>query len=297
MTIVTWRRRQLLDTGAIWPHREDVVVIVLGPSGPSNTPGEGNQIAVWRPGRKVVQFRRQCLHRAVCQIQHANTEIASAIVFTPDTVRDPRSVRGPTWKSTIGQSVGEILRLLRTVRPHHHHFRRSRVAPAEERTESEGDPLAVRRPRGNEGCARRIGEDDLVVGAVRVHDGDRCPPHGGQVPDVADRQSSIAGKLRKDVCVSNVHIDVPAVQGLILWARRKVSFLIDHVNAIGRPRGIPKRSPRSHAALSKSQSGFGTSLGRGFDEIPNPIGAQELWRHFQPRARGVLSSGAGCHVN
>src|SRR5881394_1826988 len=102
--------------------------------------------------REVVRFGGKRLYRPVANVQDAQ----ALLLLAPETKNDPRPIRRKTGKATVVRSLYECMQF-RSIGAHHHYPRRLCLM-LEERAESEGNRLFIRRPRGTQGSAAFVFE-------------------------------------------------------------------------------------------------------------------------------------------
>src|SRR5271167_237856 len=91
--IIPWRSGQPPQIGSVGPDRVNVIVAFVKAR-------EGDEIAPWRPGRKIVRSRSQLCHGSIVQIDDSETIIRPA----PKAKYDPLAVWGPTRKTDVSLS-------------------------------------------------------------------------------------------------------------------------------------------------------------------------------------------------
>src|SRR5215471_14362729 len=98
VSIISRRGGQSLQTGPVGPDRVNVIVIFT-------QAGESDEIAFWRPRRKIVRSGSQRCQRSVVQIENSETILRLA----PEAKHDPLAVWGPTRKPAVSLRLGELM--------------------------------------------------------------------------------------------------------------------------------------------------------------------------------------------
>src|SRR5216683_7091567 len=132
--IISRRGGQSLQTGPVGPDRVNVIVAFA-------KAGESDEIAFWRPCRKIVKSGSQRCQRSVVQIDDSETILRLA----PKAKYDPLAVRGPTRKPAVSRRLGELVEF-RPIRAHHHDAGWPAAARKEVETYPKSDPAIIRRP-------------------------------------------------------------------------------------------------------------------------------------------------------
>src|SRR5713101_6108524 len=108
MCIISRRGGQSLQTGPVGPDRVNVIVIFT-------KAGESDEIAFWRPGRKIIKSRSQLCRGSFVQIDDPKTVFR----LLPKAKHDSLTVRRPARKPAVSLSLGELMEL-RAIRAHQH---------------------------------------------------------------------------------------------------------------------------------------------------------------------------------
>src|SRR5713101_3783616 len=131
--IISRRGGQSLQTGPVGPDRVNVIVIFT-------KAGESDEIAFWRPGRKIIKSRSKLCLGSIVHIDDPKTVFR----LLPKAKHDSLTVRRPARKPAVSVSLGEFMEF-RAIRAHQHNAGRP-AAREKVETSSKSDPLIVRRP-------------------------------------------------------------------------------------------------------------------------------------------------------
>src|SRR5580704_15278095 len=154
--IISWRGGQPPQIGPVGPDRVNVIVVFVKAR-------EGDEIAFWRPGRKIVKSGSQVRDGSIVQIDDSETILRPA----PKAKYDPLAVCGPTRETAVSGSLGELMGL-RTIRAHQHDTSWSAAARSEIETYSKSDPVILRRPLWRKGQSALLStKDRLSICSIR----------------------------------------------------------------------------------------------------------------------------------
>src|SRR6185369_7755521 len=106
------------------------------------------------------------------QVESPQTARLLARVIAPRAIDDRLAIRTPRRKAHVELAAQHVL-VLRAIHLDHVDVRGGEATPAEEHTEAERNPLAVRRPGRHQRSAILTLEQLLAIRAIRIHDTDR----------------------------------------------------------------------------------------------------------------------------
>src|SRR6516162_8585772 len=216
--IISRRGSQSLQIGPVGADRVNVIVVFT-------KAGEHDEIAFWRPSRKIINSGGQHRQRSIMQIDDSETILRLA----PEAKYDPLAVWGPTRKSAVSLSLGELMEF-RAVRAHQHDARWPAAARKEVETYPKSDPVIIRGPLRRKGQSARFSTKyQFGVGCIRIHYRYRGHPRPRDFCDVRVSQSkflSVMRKRRKRVRLGQVKFRIDTEQGLVLAPLFKGPLLI-----------------------------------------------------------------------
>src|SRR5580704_11615271 len=94
--IISWRGGQPPQIGPVGPDRVNVIVVFTKAR-------EGDEIAFWRPGRKIVKSGSQLGHGSIAEMDDSETMLGPA----PKAKYDALAVWGPTRETAVSRSLDE----------------------------------------------------------------------------------------------------------------------------------------------------------------------------------------------